>query len=67
MPHSFFYTADGDLKGCELRTWEGEKCDGEVTVRKLDAQKGFSECFTSPKRFVKPLLRSGRVVCGGGA
>lgn len=63
VPHSFFFTADGDLEGCELRTWEEVGCKGEGEGRRLDG-KGFSECFTRPERFVKPLLRSARVVCG---
>lgn len=61
VPHSFFYTADGAVEGCELRTFEQVGCEGEVTVRALE---GFSTCFTKPEKYVKPLLKSAMVVCG---
>ncbi|KAM0719445.1 hypothetical protein Q7P37_005350 [Cladosporium fusiforme] len=63
VPHSFFYTADGAVEGCELWTFEEESCGGEKTVRELGGV-GFSECFSRPEKFVKPLLKSAKVVCG---
>jgi hypothetical protein len=62
--HSFFFTADGSDGGsCELITYDQKACKGVATSRSLDV--GFSECFSDPKKFVKPLVASAKVVCTG--
>lgn len=61
--HSFFYTADGSGgEGCKLLTYGEKECAGEAT--EYDLRVGFSECFSDPKKFVKPLVASAKVQCG---
>ena len=62
VAHSFFYTADGsDVDFCELVAYDQKACEGVPTSHPLSV--GFSECFSSPKKFVKPLIASAQVVC----
>jgi hypothetical protein len=64
VAHSFYYTADGsDGAVCELVTYDQKACEGVPTSHPLSV--GFSECFSSPKKFVKPLIASAKVVCTG--
>ena len=61
--HSFFYTADGSGgEGCKLLTYGEKECKGKAT--EYDLSVGFSECFSDPKKFVKPLVASAEVRCG---
>ena len=62
VAHSFFYTADGsDGEFCKLVTYDQKACKGVPTSYSLSV--GFSECFSSPKKFVKPLVASAKIVC----
>ena len=62
VAHSFFYTADGsDREVCELVAYDQKACKGVPTSHPLSV--GFSECLSSPRKFVKPLIASAQVVC----
>jgi hypothetical protein len=62
VAHSFFYTVDGsDDELCKLITYDRKACKGVATSHSLSV--GFSECFSSPKKFVKPLIASAKIVC----
>jgi len=62
VAHSFYYTADGsDGQFCQLVTYDEKACKGVATSRPLSV--GFSECFSSPRKFVKPLVASAKIVC----
>ncbi|KAM0703684.1 hypothetical protein Q7P35_009623 [Cladosporium inversicolor] len=60
VAHSFFYTTDGNYgEFCELVTYDQKACKGVPTTQYLNV--GFSECFSSPKKFVKPLIASAKI------
>ena len=62
VAHSFYYTAaasDGEF--CRLVSYDQNACKGVSTSHPLNV--GFSECFSSPKKFVKPLVASAKIVC----
>jgi len=62
VAHSFFYIADGsDGDICELVAYDQKACGGVPMSHPLSV--GFSECFSSPKKFVKPLIASARIQC----
>ena len=62
VSHSFFYTADGSGGAfCQLVTYDQKACEGVATAYPLGVR--FSECFSDPERFVKPLVASAKVVC----
>ncbi|GAB7323859.1 hypothetical protein MBLNU13_g07295t2 [Cladosporium sp. NU13] len=62
VAHSFYYTTDGSGgEFCQLITYDQKACKGVPTTHPLSV--GFSECFSSPKKFVKPLVASAKIVC----